>query len=318
MMKKLIAFVSIALLIIAGLLGFQNRQFIKDWYVVNTKQQQSEAIAVASSLELTDEGNFLYEASQPKILPADEFNEACKAVDKELTIVLGCYTAQRFYVFQVDDSRLQGVEEVTAAHELLHSVYERLPQNDKDVLNREIQLASNAITDPHFVELVDQYKKSEPAELDNEIHSIIGTEIAVLPKVLEDHYGKYFKNRSKIVEFSKSYQSVFKENSDKIESYDAKLKELKLEIEDIESGLLDLEKELSLKQAELARLRSQDTSLYNVQVPVFNAMVSEYNSRVGQAKDLTTQYNQVVERRNEIAILQTDLSQQLDSNFQTR
>lgn len=207
---------------------------------------------------------------------------------------------------------------MTAAHELLHSVYERLPQNDKDVLNREIQLASNAITDPHFVELVDQYKKSEPAELDNEIHSIIGTEIAVLPKVLEDHYGKYFKNRSKIVEFSKSYQSVFKENSDKIESYDAKLKELKLEIEDIESGLLDLEKELSLKQAELARLRSQDTSLYNVQVPVFNAMVSEYNSRVGQAKDLTTQYNQVVERRNEIAILQTDLSQQLDSNFQTR
>ena len=35
------------------------------------------------------------------------------------------------YIYNVNDERLNGLKEVTAAHEMLHAAYERLPESDK-------------------------------------------------------------------------------------------------------------------------------------------------------------------------------------------
>lgn len=317
-MKKFLLFTSLIILILGIGLGYIYRQEVKDQFIVNFGSQQDEANELSSRLDLTSNGTFLYKASQPKLLTAQEFNNSCRTVEKERTIVLGCYTGQKIFVYKVDEERLDGVEEVTAAHELLHAVYERMPQTEKQELNRQLILAADSITDPHFVELLDEYRKSEHAELENEIHSILGTEISVLPSNLEDHYSKYFNDRQRIVFFSNRYQDAFKQNELKIKEYDAKLTSLKSQIDSTNNELSRLEITLSSQQNELNRLRSSDAQAYNAKVPEFNALVARYNMLVEKAKTLTRDYNEVVISRNAIAQDQTDLSKQLDSNYQTR
>lgn len=317
-MKKFISFsISLGLIFIL-LFGYLNRQQIKDFYVANYSAQQPEAIDLSSKLDLTNNGELLYKASKPEILTSTGFNNACQTVQKEKSIVLGCYTKQRLYVYKVDDIRLSGVQEVTAAHELLHAVYERMSKSDKQELDRELILAADSITDPHFVQLVGEYRKSEPTELNNEIHSILGTEIAVLPTSLENHYAEYFKDRQKIVAYSDSYQDVFKKITTQIDAYDRQLAELKIQIDSVDSQLTTLESQLTTNQRELARLRSTDVNTYNSQVPIFNSLVNQYNSLVNDAKSLTDQYNTVVVSRNAIAQSQADLTEKLDSSYQTR
>lgn len=317
-MKKFLLFTSLIILILGIGLGYIYRQEVKDQFIVNFGSQQDEANELSSRLDLTSNGTFLYKASQPKLLTDQEFNNSCRTVEKERTIVLGCYTGQKIFVYKVDEERLDGVEEVTAAHELLHAVYERMPQTEKQELNRQLILAADSITDPHFVELLDEYRKSEHAELENEIHSILGTEISVLPSNLEDHYSKYFNDRQRIVFFSNRYQDAFKQNELKIKEYDAKLTSLKSQIDSTNNELSRLEITLSSQQNELNRLRSSDAQAYNAKVPEFNALVARYNLLVEKAKTLTRDYNEVVISRNAIAQDQTDLSKQLDSNYQTR
>ncbi|MCB9822729.1 hypothetical protein H6800_00450 [Candidatus Nomurabacteria bacterium] len=317
-MKKIALSTSIVLLVLGIAAGYLYRQNVRDLYVANFASQQAEADILAKRLDLTSEGKFLYKASQPKLLSATDFNKSCKTVQKERSIVLGCYTYQNIYVYKVDDSRLDGVEEVTSAHELLHAVYDRMSQSEKQELNRQLILAADSITDQHFVELVSEYRKTEPEELENEIHSILGTEISVLPSNLEDHYQKYFKDRQKIVAFSDRYQDAFKQNESKIEAFDIQLASLKSQIESTNAELSRLEVTLSSRQKELNRLRTNDVQAYNAQVALFNSLVAEYNSLIETAKSLTNKYNDIVVSRNAIAKNQADLSQQLDSNYQTR
>lgn len=193
-----------------------------------------------------------------------------------------------------------------------------MPQSEKQELNRQLILAADSITDPHFVELVAEYRRTEPTELENEIHSILGTEISVLPSNLENHYSKYFKNRQTIVEYSDRYQGAFKQNESKIQNYDSQLATLKSQIDETNADLAKLEITLSNKQNELNMLRSSDVQAYNAEVPVFNSLVSRYNSLIEKAKSLTKDYNDIVISRNSIAENQADLTKQIDSSYQTR
>ncbi len=62
---------------------------------------------------------------------------------------------------------------------------------DKIVLDQ-----AKTITDERFNQTLEDYKKTEPGQIANELHSILGTEIADLSPELEQHYSKYFNNRA--------------------------------------------------------------------------------------------------------------------------
>jgi len=318
MIKKVVLFVTVFSALVATGWGVTNRQFLRDWYVVKTTTQQAASTAVGDKIGLTGEGRFIYKASQPQIQASKDFNTNCGNIAKEQSIVLGCYSKQKIYVFDVTDTRLTGAEEVTAAHELLHAVYERLSPQERTDLNSQLRQVSDTITDARFQETLRAYRQSEPGQVDNEIHSILGTEIEVLPQALEDYYAQFFDNRSTVVAFAKQYQSQFDEIERQIAKYDAQLVDLKAQIEAVDATLQKKETALNAKQAELERLRREDVRSYNTQVPVFNSLVQQYNVSVNQVKQLTNDYNSLVSQRNELAATQNDLTQKLDSNFQTR
>ena len=310
------------LLVISALLATGwaviNRQYVRDWYVVHTTDPQPAAAKLMPQLSLTGTADFLYKASQTNVLGSSQFNSACSSVSREHSIVLGCYTNQRIYVYDVTDPRLSGVQEVTAAHELLHAAYDRMSLAEKNRINKELEQAVSAISDPRLTETLAEYKKTEPGQIDNELHSILGTEYKVLPQGLEQHYSKYFIDRAKIVAFSDTYQKRIKENNAQIRAYDLQRENLKTQISSVEQQIASSESQLNIRQQQLVKLRSSNVSAYNDQVPGFNALVARYNTLVNKATELTKEYNQIVKLRNSLSTDLNDLIKQLDSNYQTR
>lgn len=316
-MKKVLS--GVGLIVIGGLilLGIFRTQEIKDTYIARTVTLSPEVEAVQERLELTDEGSRLFRASQPEILSAEEFNTACHQVSKELTIVLGCYTNQRFFVYDVEDERLSGIKEVTAAHELLHAAYERLSESEKKELRSWLEETAGTIEDVRFQETVELYKNAEPEHVDNELHSILGTEISVLPKELEEHYARYFKNRSKIVSYATTYEATFTDIERQIRTYDDQLQEYATQKEELEASLEQDRSIIEQRRQEMSEQRaSGDIAGYNAAVIGFNQLVQSYNTDIATLQSVVQSYNDVVERRNELAMSQRELMQHMDSKYQ--
>lgn len=315
-MKKLLSIIGVLVVAGAASFGVLHQQEIKDRYVAYRAELSPEVQAVRDNLELTAEGDLLYRASQPEILAAEAFNSACHKVSKELTIVLGCYTQQRFYVYDVDDSRLDGIKEVTAAHELLHAAYERLSEKERSTLGLLLEKTAAAINDERFQETLAIYQRAEPAHIRNELHSILGTEIAVLPKELEDHYARYFKNRHKITAYAADYESTFTELEQQISQYDKDLATYEAQKKRLENTLAAQQEELNTMRQDMSQRREAgDLEEYNAQVPQFNQKVQVYNQNIASLQSVIKSYNEVVEERNQLAFAQRELLQHMDSTY---
>jgi uncharacterized protein YaaR (DUF327 family) len=292
-----------------------NRQALVDWYNIQTYTPTSEVTQIADNDQLLPRGRDLLFASRPQIQDSKAFNAACSK--DEQTIVLGCYKAQRIYLYNVTDVRFNGVKEVTAAHEMLHAAYERMSDADKDKINAMLKPIIENMQDKRILNLIALYNKSEPGELYNEMHSILGTEYANLPDELETYYKQYFKDRSKIVAYANQYQAVFTESKSKINDFDQQLSVLKPQIDQNNATLQQMQNALQSENNQLDQLRSQGKiQQYNQTVPEYNQKVAQFNTLIAQTRSIVDRYNAIVEERNQQAVAQNDLYQSLDSNYQ--
>jgi uncharacterized protein YaaR (DUF327 family) len=292
-----------------------NRQAVVDWYRIQIYTPTAEIKQLAANDQLEQRGQDLFYASQPQIQDSAAFNQSCPK--DEQTIVLGCYKAQQIYLYNVKDARFDGVKEVTAAHEMLHAGYERLSETDKERVNAILKPIVDGMQDKRILDLIALYNKTEPGELYNEMHSILGTEYANLPAELETYYKHYFKDRSKIVAYANQYQTVFTDSKSKINEYDQQLNAIKPQIDHNNATLQQMQSELQSENSQLDQLRSQDRiQQYNQMVPEYNQRVVEFNSLIEQTRLLVSQYNTIVEERNKQATAQNDLYQGLNSDYQ--
>jgi len=204
------AFVSILILVAAGLL-YMNRQYAMDQITVWSYKPSADIQTIESRIDLTNKGKFYFYATQPVVADADQFNKDCPRQEVGNPI-LGCYSAQRIYVYDITNTELDGIEEVTSAHEMLHAVWERTSADDQtkigELLKTEYQKRS--ASDASLVERMQYYQRTEPGEFLNELHSILGTEDGVLSPELETYYKKFFNDRQKVVDLHIKYDGVFK------------------------------------------------------------------------------------------------------------
>lgn len=195
--------------VIASLLVLVNRQNVVDQLSVWQYQPSGEITQLADRAGMNDTGKFYFYASHPAIESAQPFNSHCNRKETS-TAILGCYDGRYIYLYNVTDTRLDGVEEVTAAHETLHAIYARLSDADKQYVNGLLEAEYATLkSNKDFASRMAFYAQTEPGERDNELHSIIGTEIGSLTPQLEDYYKKYFTDRSKVVALNDKYSSVF-------------------------------------------------------------------------------------------------------------
>lgn len=310
-------FLSFAILVVV-IIGVVKKQAISDWWKLKDYTPPSSISALADETTMTAKARKLFYVSHPKIEAAKAFNDNCK-VAKEKTIVLGCYiggTSQKIYIFNVTDSRLNGVEEVTAAHETLHAAYDRMSNSQKAQVDALIKIQMKKLkNDDHLQTLIQIYNKQEPGELYNEMHSILGTEYGNLSPALEHYYSQYFTNRQTVVGYANGYKKVFNQMKNQLTQNEQLLRDLKSQVDNLSSSIDSQKVTLNSKSAQLNSLRSNNTQEYNNQVPVYNALVNKFNQTVAQYKDLTNQYNDLVKSHNQIAIDYNSLNNELDSKY---
>lgn len=291
------------------------RQELVDWWRLSQYKPMPAVAEVADKVGFTEHGRKLFYASQPSIEGREMFNQHCRDTGEE-SMVLGCYRGQQIFIFDVTDPKLAGVKEVTAAHEMLHAAYDRLSSQDKAQADELVSKQIGSIEDARFKELVRLYNQNEPGELLNEMHSIIGTEYRGISPELEEYYGRYFTDRTKILDIADAYAGVFHASKDRIASYDQQLAGLKTNIEAKTAELDTRKAELDRLSAELDRLRGGDAEPYNRAANSFNDKVRSFNALVGETRGLITSFNELVTTRNAEAAAQNNLYHNLDSRYQ--
>lgn len=302
----------------AVILLFMYRQSVYDWWRLRNYVAPSAVVALADQTTMNDSARRLFYVYYPKIEGREAFNEHCGST--EFTIVLGCYSSVKgIFIFKVDDSRLDGIEQVTAAHEFLHAAYARLSKDERKRVDALTASTYDTLDNDRVKETIEEYRKNDPSVVPNELHSILGTEMRNLPVELEDYYKRYFNDRGQIVSFSEAYESEFSSRKNQAKIYEAELGELKSRID---AGNTSLESEQTRLKHDsneieaMMRANDSDTASLNARIRSYNAAIDSYNQRVREVSGLVDSYNNTYEVYKQIVLEQQDLFKAIDSRPQ--
>jgi len=293
-----------ATLVAIPVVGLWQRNAIYDAVRLHGYSAPAAVADLATKDTMSSLGRHLFYVNHPQLV-SDSATFRADCTVTEQTIILGCYhpTQQGVFIYNVSDPRLAGIIEVTSAHEMLHSAYDRLSAKDKNYINGLLNdYFTNDVHDQRIIDTVAAYKKTEPKDVVNEMHSIFGTEIANLPTPLENYYKRYFVNRAAVVAFSQNYENEFTSRSAAAAKYEKQLNDLKAKTSAEEN---DLKAQLAGINAEQARLDSLKASnqidQYNAGVAGYNASVDAYNTGVTQYRRDVNSYNSLVQQYNAVA-----------------
>lgn len=300
---------------------YWNRVAITDWFRLRNYHPPASIARLADQDTFKPYTRHLFYLNRPKLLNSvDSFRQHCP--ESPDTIVLGCYHPDQngIYIYNVQDATLAGVQQVTAAHEVLHSIYARLSGSERKQLNKELQdFYKHGLTDPRVKAEVKLYQATEPGSVMDEMSCTFGTEVADLPPALEAYYAKYFSNRSAIVAFEMQYESEFTGRMAAINDDDKRLNAMKTQINNEETSLATQLAQITAQRNRLnSLLSSGDAADYNNGVDSFNALVSSYNSGLSQLQQDIRTYNQLVQARNQLAGQLTTLDKALDTRLTTQ
>lgn len=302
------------LVLVVGAAWF-SRQVIFDWYRLHNYQPPAAIAKIATDTTMSSQTRRLFYIYHPDLEDRSTFNQHCPNAS-EKTIVLGCYQLQRgIYLFNVTDPRLAGIEEVTAAHETLHAEYDRLSSSDRAKVNDLINQAYAQVTDERIKSTVEDYRKAG-ADVTNELHSILGTEVRNLPPALETYYSRYFADRKKIVSFSEQYEKVFTDRKNLEDSYLKQINDIEKQLPALKNEIDAMEISLATQYKDLEQQRSHatDANSFNAQVNAYNAQVAIYRSKVSNYNQLVVQHNDLLKQYNAIALEENELIKAIDSH----
>ena len=308
------------LLIATSFFAVLNKQYIIDSVRFWQYQPSSGVAAIASRNELTDSGRFIFYASQPEIDSSQTFNAKCDRKE-ENTAILGCYANDKIYLYDVTDTHLDGIKEVTAAHEMLHAVYQRLSDSDRAAVDKLVETEYAKLkVNPEYQDRMAYYDRTEPGARDNELHSIIGTEVASVSPELETHYAKYFKDRSIVTGLYATYNGVFTALSAQTQQLAKQLDSLSKQID---IATKQHETDTQQLEADIASFneRAKKTGAFTSQAQFDterNALVSRSNSLDADVKKINTmitQYNQLRDTYNATATQSNNLYKSIDSTL---
>jgi uncharacterized protein YoxC len=308
--------VSLSITVLVALGVFLFWRDIYDWWRLRSYNPTAEIEAIVKKTDMTDDAKKYFYVAHPQITNQSTFNDKCRQGNlQEFSIILGCYISyDGIYVYRVDEKQLDGVIEVTSAHEMLHAAYERLGSNDKQEVNEMLASAYKKVTDERIRETIEQYRKNDPNSVLNELHSILATEVDNLPSGLESYYKKYFNDRSVIVGISKDYEKEFSTRRNSAEQIQKQLKWLKAQIDEKQSNLKSRQASLQSEKQQMDQLlASGQTGQYNQMVDGFNNSVERYNELVQEVRTIIDRYNQLVEQYQKLSTELNNLYESIDS-----
>jgi len=254
--------------------------------------RDEQLVELVDGSELTRHARELVADNQTRVDDKDDFNRDCPNPESAATLTLACYTGSRIYVLRVDQPNLAGVMNVSLAHETLHAAFDELPRSERREVVDLLEAFMAETGDDRIEALLLEYKRTEPGRRATELHSLIGTQVADLPRALERHYARYFEDRSTVVDAFVGYQSVF-------DDLQVRYDELSLQAASIETQITDTDAAYQAAGAEADRFFEEIQSLRNQgRVDESNALVGAQNAAADRANGLGDQYNALVAQYN--------------------
>lgn len=211
----------------------ENERLLKDRLVAHQFDAPEEILSYASQAGLSATGELYFFTSLPKIVPVYEFDRYCTRREPGIG-VLGCYTLRdgRIYLYDVTDPRLQSMEPVVAAHEMLHAAWARISLAERERIGALLEEGYATLGPDHPLRSrMQSYEDNNPASRIPELYSILGTEIRVLPAPLEEHYSIYFDDRRKVVDLADEVYRVFETVQEELRALATELESRSAEIE---------------------------------------------------------------------------------------
>ncbi len=309
-----LSFALLGLIIIAW---FQ-RQAIFDQIRLHNYNPPTSIIQLATSTTMNDKTRRLFYVYHPELDSREEFSDHCPN-RQEKSIVLGCYVSPYgIYLFDVSDERLAGIEEVTAAHEILHAAYDRLSSGEKKEIDQLLNQAFSEITDNRIKATIESYSAAG-ADINNELHSILGTEVRNLPTELETYYSRYFNNRKKIVSFSEQYEKAFSDRKAQADSFLKRMEEIEGQLQTLRNEIDASESSLTNQRQVLEQERrtTQDANTFNTKVGAYNNQVTIYQAKIQTYNSLVSEHNDILKKYNAIALEESELIKAIDSRPST-
>jgi hypothetical protein len=294
------------------------RQSLADWWSLRGYQPPLAVTQLADQDTMVAYTRHLFYLNRPQLLPTvSGFRAHCP--EDEDTIVLGCYHPDQngIFIYQIQDPTLYGVQQVTAAHEVLHAVYARLSPKARTTLDNELQdYYKHDLRDPRVLAEVQIYQKTEPADVFDEMSCTFGTEVASLPAPLEAYYKQFFTNRQIIVAYEQRYQGKLTTLQTTVTTDDQQLTALKQQTDDQQATLNNQLNQINSDRSRIdSLLAAGQTSAYNAAIPVYNGEIDTYNRGVDSLQAAITNYNQLIAIRNQVAGQLTTLDKALDTRL---
>lgn len=205
--NRIIAIIGLVLLVLLAIfLINQDYNYISDQNKAKEYKPTSEMESLVSGMRLTDRGKTILYASSPQLKNKIAFNGICGHDGDPDAYVAGCYYKINdeeyidIYDSGKDASELQNSyysyndsKTVTLAHEMMHAVYSRISDTDKEWI--EIELNKIYANNSDLRSEISKYPSDQKFD---ELYVRVATEVYGIPNNLEKHYAKYFKDRQYI------------------------------------------------------------------------------------------------------------------------
>jgi chromosome segregation ATPase len=195
---------------------------------------------------------------------------------------------------------------------MLHAAWDRLTLEEQERLSVLLEEGFAMLPENHELRSrIKNYEASNPASRIPELYAILGTEIAVLPTELEEHYRNYFDDRGKSVQLAEQFYAVFETLVEERDALVGNLESRATEIED-----------LKFTYEEAAAVLRQDVLAFNEKaatpggfpsLPEFEATRDLLLERQSRLEDLRKTLMEKIDAYNELledlTRLNTELSE---------
>jgi uncharacterized protein YdcH (DUF465 family) len=270
-----------------------------------------EVAELAQQTHMSEDGRRAFYLTTPTIEAKKEGLNFCANHGTEKTVILGCFVSSKgIFIQKVTDARLAGTMQVTAAHEMLHAVYHNhLSDGERYELDQELQRVFDEMNNPRLKKLIQIYRDRSPRQVSSELHSFLGTEVSKLSPKLEQHYARYFVDRSTVVAMAQKNEQTFTKIVDKAEKIDRQLKAMRTNLDNREQSVKDQGASIEQQRRALEQIKNPDE--YNSRLVGFNQQVNSYNSQVQVLRQEIATYNRLVNSYNALSSEEKSLNESL-------
>ena len=276
--------------------------------------EPSEALQqIIDRLSLTSEGERVLRGTRAELQDAEPFNSNCSSIETGI-YVLGCYNSGRIYIYNIEERDLDGVRESTLAHELLHAVWARMTDAEREELRSSLeQVASENQT------IRDHLKLYDDKDYLDELHSIAGAQLPreQLPEPLQKHYKKYFTDQDRVASFYEAYAGRYRQIEKRLDELKAEIETrreaLQIRTDNYNQSLAEYEKRKLEFNARAENGYFTSESEFNAQRDVLVKQGDEFMREYAAIGTETAEINLLINEYNDGVLYGKKLVESLDS-----